>query len=217
MNLLIAAATDKELEAVKRHCIANNSTTIRLLTTGVGSVASCFTFTDEIAKQSPDLIIQIGIAGSFSNDLSIGSAVAVSHEIIADMGVIEADGYKNIFQLGLAQPDIFPYSNGALVNTHHELFRMTGMKMVIGVTVNEITTQPEKISLFSNEYGAEVESMEGAALHYVGIMKKIPFIQIRGISNSVGERDKSKWKINEAIASASDACIELINNLMTRS
>ncbi|MBK7884081.1 MAG: hypothetical protein IPJ81_10000 [Chitinophagaceae bacterium] len=41
--------------------------------------------------------------------------------------------------------------------------------------------------------------MEGAALQYVCLQEKIPFIQIRGISNYVGERDKLKWKMKEAI------------------
>jgi futalosine hydrolase len=41
--------------------------------------------------------------------------------------------------------------------------------------------------------------MEGAAFHYVCLMKQIPFIQIRSISNKVGERDKRKWKMKHAI------------------
>ena len=34
--------------------------------------------------------------------------------------------------------------------------------------------------------------MEGAALHYACIMEHIPFIQLRAVSNFVGERDKNK-------------------------
>ncbi len=49
------------------------------------------------------------------------------------------------------------------------------------------------------KYNAHLETMEGAAFHYVCLQKEIPFLQIRGISNYVGERDKSKWKMEEAI------------------
>ena len=59
--------------------------------------------------------------------------------------------------------------------------------------------------------GAEIESMEWAALHYVGLMEKIPFLQIRSLSNFAGERDKGKWKIKEAIASLN---LELENILL---
>ena len=41
--------------------------------------------------------------------------------------------------------------------------------------------------------------MEGAALHYVCLSEKIPFLQLRSVSNYVGERDKSKWALREAI------------------
>ena len=42
--------------------------------------------------------------------------------------------------------------------------------------------------------------MEGAALHYVCLSEKIPFLQLRSVSNYVGERDKNKWAVREAIA-----------------
>ena len=43
--------------------------------------------------------------------------------------------------------------------------------------------------------------MEGAALHYVGLSEKIPFLQMRSLSNFVGERNKAKWMMAEAINS----------------
>jgi futalosine hydrolase len=48
--------------------------------------------------------------------------------------------------------------------------------------------------------GADIESMEGAALHYVALLENIPFLQIRSLSNFAGERDKSKWEMNKAIS-----------------
>lgn len=217
MKLLIAAATNRELEAVKRFVESRHFSSIKLLVTGVGAIASSFALTEAAGKELPDIIIQIGIGGSFSSTLAIGSAVAVDKEVIADMGVVEEGGYKSIFEMGLVDNNEHPYNNGALINNHSDLLSMSGLKTAVGLTVNEITTHPEKINLFNSQYGADIESMEGAALHYVCIMKKIPFLQIRGISNMVGERDKSRWQINEAINAASDVCIGLINNLMTKS
>jgi len=69
------------------------------------------------------------------------------------------------------------------------------------MSVNEISTNAKKISVFKDVYKADIETMEGSAFHYVCLMRNIPFVQIRGISNMVGERDKSKWKIKEAIDS----------------
>jgi futalosine hydrolase len=40
--------------------------------------------------------------------------------------------------------------------------------------------------------------MEGAALHYICLQQKIKFLQLRSISNTVGERDKQKWEMKKA-------------------
>ena len=58
-----------------------------------------------------------------------------------------------------------------------------------------------------------VESMEGAALHYVCLMEKIPFLQIRSVSNVLGDRDKSRWKIKEAGQNLHQTLVTLIQKL----
>ena len=55
--------------------------------------------------------------------------------------------------------------------------------------------------------------MEGAALHYVGRETGIPFIQIRAISNYVGERDKSIWLIKESIELLNKTLLQYVDKL----
>ena len=55
--------------------------------------------------------------------------------------------------------------------------------------------------------------MEGAAFHYVCLQQKIPFIQLRAISNYVGERNKTKWKMKEAIINLNEKLIFLLTEL----
>jgi futalosine hydrolase len=106
-----------------------------------------------------------------------------------------------------------PFEQGAIVNHHDNLIEAASLPTVSAVSVNEISTHPQKIALFAEKYKASIESMEGAALHYVCALQEIPFIQIRGISNLVGERDKTNWKIPEALLAATNACINLINKI----
>ena len=54
--------------------------------------------------------------------------------------------------------------------------------------------------------------MEGAAFHYVCLQQKINFLQIRGISNMVGERDKTKWKIKKAIENLNNELLKIIKH-----
>ncbi len=76
------------------------------------------------------------------------------------------------------------------------------------VTVNEITTSAERIKQITGKYNPQIESMEGAPLHYICRQTNTPFIQIRAISNYIGERDKTKWEMKEAIANLNRALIE---------
>ena len=71
--------------------------------------------------------------------------------------------------------------------------------VVNGVTVNEISTQTTRIHYYRDQLQSQVETMEGAALHYVALQENIPFLQVRSLSNYVGERDKSKWQLDSAI------------------
>ena len=81
------------------------------------------------------------------------------------------------------------------------------------MTINEITTSKEKIAYYKNELNAQVETMEGAALHYVCLQENVSFLQIRSLSNFVGERDKNKWRLKEAIASLNSELQRIILKL----
>lgn len=213
MNILVLAATEKELIGIKGISFERPSLMVHFAVTGVGMMPSTYAIMQLISSLKPDMIVQLGIAGSFNPSLGLGTAVTVKSEIVADMGVFETDGYHDIFALGLAEKNLPPFEQGAIVNHHDHLILAATLPAVVAVSVNEISTSPEKINLFAEKYTADIESMEGAALHYVCSMKQIPFIQIRGISNLVGERDKAKWKIPESLLAATNACINLINKI----
>jgi futalosine hydrolase len=213
MNVLVIAATDRELTGLKEISFTRPSLMVHTAVTGVGLLPSSYAIMQLIARLKPELIIQVGIAGSFNPTLVLGTAVTVRQEMVADMGVYESDGYHDIFDLGLAEKNMPPFEQGAIVNHHDYLINAASLPAVSAVSVNEISTSAEKINVFAEKYKADIESMEGAALHYVCAMQQIPFIQIRGISNLVGERDKTKWKIPESMLAATNACINLINKI----
>ena len=213
MNVLVIAATDRELTGLKEITFTRPSLMVNTAVTGVGLMPSTYAIMQLIARLKPDLIIQVGIAGSFNPTLVLGTAVTVRQEMMADMGVYETNGYHDIFELGLAEKNMPPFEQGAIVNHHDHLIESASLPAVSAVSVNEISTSAEKINVFAEKYKADIESMEGAALHYVCAMQQIPFIQIRGISNLVGERVKTKWKIPESMLAATNACINLINKI----
>jgi futalosine hydrolase len=44
-------------------------------------------------------------------------------------------------------------------------------------------------------------------------MEKVPFLQIRAISNMTGDRDKSRWKLKEALVSLHEKLVVMIQKL----
>lgn len=213
MKVLITAATHPELAEIESMIFAHPNQDIHLAVTGIGMIASTYHLIEKLRVQPFDLMIQIGIAGCFDHQQNLGDAVAIHSESIAEMGVVEQDEYKDIFDLRLANPDEPPYQGKLLVNPHADLLSLSPIPKLSAVTVNQISTAETVISRYKNTYQASIETMEGAAFHYVGLLKQIPFIQIRGISNYVGDRNKSNWKIKEAIQSSTLACWNLLQQL----
>ncbi len=213
MKVILAAATELELHPFRSLSNRLSDLLLDYWITGVGPIATTQFLEKNINAKKPDLIIQIGIAGAINDQIDIGSSVAVKEEMISDMGVWEADGYKDIFDMGFADRNTFPYQHGKLVNPHQLLLAQSKLPLVKGFGVNEISTSPEKISLLKHHYNVDIESMEGNAFHYVCLMNKIPFIQLRGISNYVGDRDKSRWKIKESLQTTYDACMTLLDQV----
>ncbi|MFN6374396.1 MAG: futalosine hydrolase [Chitinophagia bacterium] len=211
MRILIVAATEAELMPLHSALMPNEQLSIEMLITGVGLLSSGLSLMRKCYALQPDLAILTGIAGSFDDELTTGNAVVIRNEQIGDLGVEESGSFHNIFKMGLSNPDSFPFQRGVLTNPHDILCNRTALKLVDAVSVNEISTDPVRINYYRDQLGVSVESMEGAAFHQVCLEMNIPFVQIRGISNSVGDRNKSHWKIQEAIYSSTNAVITLIS------
>jgi futalosine hydrolase len=113
----------------------------------------------------------------------------------------------------LADVNHFPFKSGQLINENIHKFA-PNLRSANAITVNTLTDDHARISLLQNKYHASVETMEGAALHYVCLQENTPFIQLRAISNDVGERNKSKWKLPEAVDSLNAALADVYSSFV---
>ncbi|HUQ64978.1 MAG TPA: futalosine hydrolase [Flavitalea sp.] len=204
MYILLVSATENEirptydwLSSVKGSV---NNNEIEVLITGIGSTATAYALTRQLLWRSPEMVIQAGIGGSFSNDYPPESVVFISEEVFADLGSFQDGGFTDIFDLGLAGTDDHPFTNRKLVNAQLEQWVKYGLPFVSGATLNCISSNRDQVEWIKRIYTPVIESMEGAALHYACLMEHIPFIQLRAVSNFAGERNKDNWKLKEAIA-----------------
>lgn len=215
MQISICSATEFELAPLKDQL----STLIQELTvppeiqyfiTGIGMIQSSYAIQAHLEKERPDLLIQVGIAGTFDQSIPLTDVLVIQEEYFGNTGVMEAGVWKDPFDMGLQPVDLPPFKNKALVNPWLTPMNVTHLKAVTAVTIDEITTSSQRIEILKAAYHPAVESMEGAALHYVALLKNQPFLQIRGVSNYVGERDKACWQLKPAI----DACCQKVTELI---
>ena len=203
MYILLVSATENEIKTTSDWLASSkgslNGHEVEVLITGIGSAAASYALTRQLLWRSPEMVIQAGIAGTFTNEFPPESVAFVREEVLADLGVFEDNGFDDIFDLGLTGANDHPFTNRMLLNNQLEPWIKYGLPFVRGATINCISSTDEQINAIKNKYNPAIESMEGAALHYACLMEHIPFIQLRAVSNFVGERDKNKWKMIEAI------------------
>ncbi len=199
MRVLLFAATEFEIVPTIQ-AIQDNKWTddIQVVITDVGLMAATYAITKAVATYKPEVMLQAGLAGCIDSTIPLGTTAAVLRESVGDMGV-QNGTFTSAFALGLVKGNEYPWQEGKLVNTHEDLLKASGLPFVDSVTVNEISTAEDRISYYKNRLQAGIENMEGAALHYVGLLEAVPFLQIRSFSNYIGERDKSKWALDGAI------------------
>lgn len=214
MNVLVTAATVKEIEpflAINRS--SKKFKNVDVLISGIGLTSTAYHLTRQIFLKKPDIIIQAGVAGCFDKKMKLGSVVAVKQDTIADQSVIELKKLKTLFDLNLVPQNQFPFQKGWLVNPHLNLIKKSRLKAAKSISVNQITTSKQMIQFYKKEFDPVTESMEGAALHYTCLMEKIPFIQLRSISNYIGERNKTNWNMRDSILNLNKKLIELLESL----
>ncbi|MFA6341330.1 MAG: futalosine hydrolase [Fibrobacteraceae bacterium] len=141
-------------------------------------------------------VIILGICGAYSESgLSIGEMVRVDTETVGDLGVQECDGsFVPWRAINNTQSDF--YSASPLDRAPEVVQKLKG---VSGLSVNCCTGTESMASMRYRLFGADVESMEGAAGFAVCNALKISVYQVRVVSNVASTRDLTRWEVASAL------------------
>lgn len=217
-KILLAAATRVEIDpfisylqshyqALEEDVFQNKKHQIHILISGVGMMQSAFTLARALTKQPYDAAMQAGIAGAFDTRLQLGEVVAVQSECYGDLGAEDKEHFIDIIDLGFIQPDAFPFQAGRIEN-EQPLFIGAALPMYPSLSVNTVSGQQSTIDARSTQYHCALETMEGIAFHYACRIAKIPFLQVRAISNYVTPRNRNEWNIPLAVGNVNQYLIE---------
>ena len=121
MKILLVSATEFEIEPFL------NNKDIDILICGIGSPATIYHLTKKLFESKYDLVIQAGIAGTFSKKIKKGETIVIQKDVFADIGAEEKGEFKTVFQLGFGHENKFPYTSGWL-NNDSSIFKTLPLK-----------------------------------------------------------------------------------------
>ncbi len=215
MEILLIAATAREIEPSLNHFAVKEGDTafnfgnhrIQCLITGLGMVATAFELGKHLVTNSYDLVINLGIAGSFDRNLAIGQVLHITDDSFADLGAEDGDQFLSIDDLGFGQSVYKPLDFGFKLPILNEL------NQVSSITVNRVHGSDGSIAKTLTRLSPKLESMEGAAVFYACNQVQIPALQIRSVSNYVERRNRENWNIGLAISNLNNYFLRLLNDL----
>lgn len=181
---------------------------IALVRTGVGPVNAAFALTRFLSENDAGAVISCGIGGAYpGSSLSAGEVVCAESETYGDLGANSPTGFLDMRAIGfpvIDGPD--PFYNCLPL----DLF--PARRRVPFVTCTACTGTDADARELVDRTGGVVESMEGAAIVHVARLMGVPVGEVRGISNTVGNRERSAWRIPEAAAAARASLIGWIED-----
>ena len=228
MKILIVAATETEvkplIENLKQKPLKDTDTksfvfgnlNIDILVSGIGMVAKAYATGRQLQKEQYDLALNVGIAGSFKDEIPVGETVNVVREQFPEMGAEDGESFIPLVSMGFREFNEFPYRNGILVNdTDFRQFGLDHLKKAVGITSNTVHGNAATISKIVTDYNPDVETMGGGGFLFACLKEHLPCAEIRAISNKVEVRDRSRWKVQEAVAQLTGTLLKTFDIINT--
>lgn len=204
--MLIVVATHAEAERLR-------DLPAETVVSGVGPVAAALATAGALSRGPFELAVSAGIAGAYPGSGLRSGDLAVSSRIVqADLGARDGGAFLTLGALGLSvlpgaahEGDFAAWPGGA------DLAARLGAGYGPLLTVNTATGDAETAADLVRRFpGALTEGMEGAGVAHAAALAGVPALEVRGVSNAVGPRDRAAWRLGEALAATRRGLVELL-------
>ena len=179
---------------------------------GFGPIAAAAQTGDLLGRKSPAAVWLVGIAGCFGETLEVGRAYRFGQVTCHGVGVGTGLTFRSAAELGW--PQVVDESSG-------ERHQRSSDTVPLAVAATDSASSDRLLltvcsaSADSNEAAARqarwptasAEDMEGFGVALACHLRQVPCTIVRGISNRVGDRDKTNWQVAAATQAAADLVI----------
>ena len=196
MKILIVSATYLEIEPLllqfnfekevnqKLKRYSYNKHQIDVLIPGVGMTCTAYWMGKTLNSKIYDVALNLGLAGSFDNDLTTGTTVHITTDRISKLGAEDGESFLSLVDMDLIVDEDSILNQGEMKNTIPiENPAIDALEKVSALTVNTAHGDEISIQKIKKLFNPQVESMEGAAFFYACLLEGITCSQIRTISN----------------------------------
>ncbi len=202
MNILLLAPTQFELEAIQF-----NHKNLTKGVCGIGATEVTSYIYTALPKQVYNQVILIGLAGGLKEKTTLGDVYKIEQDIQGDLGVYEKRQFISFEELGL------------ITSAPLQKYNLCNKILPDVIAYNSLSTnilfESENMNVQRHQYfGTTLENMEGAAFQTSCERNNINHLQLRAISNYIGERDKRKWLMTKALANLNKTCSTYLKNIL---
>jgi len=199
-----------------------SSHNVILMNTGVGKVNAAHSVTILMERLPLNFVILCGVGGAYPDSgLETGDIAIASKEIYGDEGVFAS--LKGMREIGfpLLRKGRKEYFNEFTLDRclikkamlSGQSLRHMNIHKGPFITLSSVSGSYKRAIELKRRFNAICENMEGAAIAHVCAIYKTPMLEIRGISNMAGIRDKKRWDIKEASKNCQRVILELLKGL----
>ena len=212
---LLLVPTELERGLIAQVVAAACGSAIQSELCGFGPVVAAARTARLIAEHRPERVLLVGIAGRFSDRLAIGQAYAFEWVACHGIGAGSADTFVPAEAMGWPQwpgdgadpatriGDAISCTSGRLPATAPR----AGLLLSACAASADDADARSRLRLFPD---AAAEDMEGFAVAAACRLAGVPLDIVRGISNTAGDRDPSRWQIEAACRAAADLAAMLL-------
>ncbi|HEU0241269.1 MAG TPA: futalosine hydrolase [Micromonosporaceae bacterium] len=181
---------------------------VRILVGGIGAAAAAARTAHEMAAfafatgHAYEAVLNFGIGGGYAGRAAVGDTVIGARTVAADLGAESPAGFLTMADLGFGTDTI--HADERLVAAMTDLMPAAIVGAVL--TLQNVTgTAARATDLAERHPDAVAEAMEGFGVATAAALHGIAFMEVRTVSNLVGPRDRSAWRIGPAMAALTTA------------
>ena len=194
---------------------------------GLGKINAAAAAAAILSSYSVSRLWMWGSAGAYDlAGIEINDVALANEEILGDEGVATNSSWQPLDAIGI--PLLNTKGKPVFNRIEVDSLELKQSRQLLGeweslpaaprihvgpfVTVSAVSGSTARARILSNRYGALCENMEGGAVAQVCLRYQVPFLEIRGLSNRAGDRNKKRWQLSKALNNCQRAVLYLLEN-----